>query len=376
MLASVFNSAVFNFAGVVVSVSLLSLAGLSCGKVGAPIPPARLSERTSQLTAVQRGAKILLTWPVPPLVKESSSTSYIERVDIYRLTEERDREPVLDPEDYEESSEIIGFLDRAAIEALAKNFGRLQYEDAVDLGAGAQLANTRLRYAIRYVNKRGQTAAFSNTVALEPSPGIALPPTDLRVTDQAQDAITIAWSQPEANVTGARPASVVGYNIYRRAGKRRQAGEPLNSEPLTEPVYTDTRFQYEADYVYIVRTLSQGADGLIESADSEPLEFTPEDDFPPTVPDPVSIASANGVVSLFWPTSPERDVAGYNIYRGSSADAPESGWTRLNASPHTAVTFRDDRVTIGQRYFYRVTAIDRFDNESDPSSVVSETANP
>ncbi len=319
---------------------------------------------------------MLLSWPVPPLVKESSSTSYIERVDIYRLTEERDAEPVLDAEDYEESAEIIGFLDRATIEALANNFGRLQYEDAVDLAAGARLANTRLRYAIRYANKRGQTAAFSNTVALEPSPGIALPPTGLRVTVEAQDAITIAWNLPEANVTGERPASVVGYNIYRRAAKRRQPGAPLNDEPLTDPVYTDKKFQYEADYIYTVRALSQGADGLIESADSEPLEITPEDDYPPTVPDPVSIASANAVISLFWPSSPERDVAGYNIYRADRADAPESEWTRLNSSPHTAVTFRDDRVTIGQRYFYRVTAIDRFDNESEPSSVVSETANP
>ncbi len=43
--------------------------------------------------------------------------------------------------------------------------------------------------------------------------------------------------------------------------------------------------------------------------------------------------------------------------------------------PITTVTFRDDRVEIGRRYFYRVTAVDRFNNESTPSRTVSETAN-
>jgi len=40
------------------------------------------------------------------------------------------------------------------------------------------------------------------------------------------------------------------------------------------------------------------------------------------------------------------------------------------------VTYRDDRVTIDQVYYYKVSAVDRFNNESKPSRVVSETAHP
>ena len=90
----------------------------------------------------------------------------------------------------------------------------------------------------------------------------------------------------------------------------------------------------------------------------------------------MSLASANGVISLFWPTSSESDVIGYHLYRADAADADEKSWLRLNAQPLTAVTFHDDRVTLGQRYYYKVTAIDVFNNESLASRIVSETANP
>lgn len=354
----------------------MAFACLSCGKVGAPVPPVRLTERTNNLTAVQRGANVLLSWPAPALVKEESDRAYIYRVEIFRVIEQRDEEPILDPDDFEDLSEMIGDLERAEIEDQLESGRQLQFRDALDLRQPADLANTRLRYAIRYVNKRGQTAAYSNSVAVEPVPAIAQAPTAVSLAGQGQDAITITWDPPDSDVTGARPASVIGYNVYRRAAKRDSFNKPVNSEPITETRFTDTNFKYEADYVYVIRALSQGRSGLIESADSPALQVTPKDEFAPAAPEPVSVASANGVISLFWPTSPERDVIGYNVYRADAAAADEKEWVRLNMEPLDPVTFRDDRVTIGQRYFYRVTAIDRFNNESKPSAIVSETANP
>jgi hypothetical protein len=362
-----------NFFILILSIALI---GTACGKVGAPVAPVRLSERTADLTAIQRGASILLSWPPPALVQDESSRFYISRVDIYRLTERRDQEPVLDPDDYEVTAQVIGVMDRATIEAQAKARGLLHFADAVNLTTLTQQANARLRYAVRYVNKRGQAAAFSNTVAVEPAPAIALPPADLSAKADVQDAVTISWSPPAANVDGVTPASVVGYNVYRRAAKRDFGGELLNPEPLAATSFTDTKFQYLVDYVYFVRALSQGASGLVESADSAQLSFTPIDTFAPSAPDPVSVASANGTISLFWPSSSERDVIGYNVYRASSVDTPDKDWIKLNDQPLTTVTFRDDLVVIEQTYFYKVTALDRFNNESGRSRVISETAHP
>lgn len=318
----------------------------------------------------------MLSWPSPSLVKDEQSRFYISRVDIFRLTERRDQEPVLDPDDFEATAELIGFIDRAMIEKQVNALGHIQFTDPVRLTQSKQLANTRLRYAVRYVNKRDQAAAFSNTVAIEPAPGISTPPTSVNAIANAQDVVTVTWLAPGSNVDGITPPAVVGYNVYRRSQKRDFGGDLLNSEPISVTSFTDSRFQYDVDYVYFVRALSQGANGLIESADSDPFLFTPVDRFAPSAPNPVSIASSNGTISLFWPSSAERDVIGYNIYRAGSADAPESAWLKLNDQPITPVTFRDEHVAIDQTYFYRVTAIDRFNNESERSRVVSETVHP
>ena len=319
---------------------------------------------------------MLLTWPAPALVNDSSSKFYIARVDIYRLIERRDQEPVLDPDDYEATAELIGFLDRAMIETEITSYGHLEFPDPIKVSRSKQLANTRLRYAVRYVSKRDQTAAFSNTVAIEPAPGIAMPPTNVTAVADAQDVVTITWVAPNSNVDGVTPAAVVGYNVYRRSQRHNFGGDLLNSEPITSASFTDTKFQYQADYAYFVRALSQGANGLIESADSEPFALTPIDRFAPAAPNPVSIASSNGSISLFWPSSAERDVIGYNVYRAGSSDAPDSAWLKLTEQPVTPVTFRDEQVVLDHTYFYRVTAVDRFNNESDRSRVVSETVHP
>ncbi|HKP85148.1 MAG TPA: hypothetical protein VJZ26_03570 [Blastocatellia bacterium] len=353
-----------------------ALAMCACGKVGAPVPPARITERTSDLSAIQRGGKIVLSWPAPPLGAKESNRSYIERADVYRLEEERDQDPILDPDDYEDLATLVGYLDRATIEAQVKQLGHLEFADVVNLSDPKALANTRLRYAVRYLNKRDQAAAFSNTVAVEPAPGISLPPVGLSAAQPGQDQIALSWNPPQANVDGSAPPAIVGYNVYRRNAKRSVAGDPLNSEPVTEATFVDNKFQYQVDYVYFVRALSQGANGLIESADSEPVALKPVDTFPPSTPEPVTVASANGTVSLFWPSSPERDVTGYNVYRASTDPAADEDWTKLTDQPITAVTFRDERVAIDRIYYYKVTAVDRFNNESKPSRVVSETAHP
>jgi len=99
--------------------------GTSCGKIGPPVPPTRFTERTSELAAQQRGAAVVLTWPAPSLSQKESSRSYIARADIYRLTEQADEDPVLDMDDYLQSAKVVGFLDRASLEAQIKSLGRV-----------------------------------------------------------------------------------------------------------------------------------------------------------------------------------------------------------------------------------------------------------
>ena len=242
----------------------------------------------------------------------------VETAWIYRLEERTDQEPVLDREDYKNSAHKVASLSRQQIQAQLSKGGFLHWSDPLDLRGVSAFSKLRLRYAIMYETSRGQEAPFSNTVAIEPFATVSQPPGSPNVTGTSQDHITLSWSAPDANIDGTKPAAVVGYNIYRRRDADPEP-ELLNREPLGDSGFVDTKFKYEVAYVYTVRALSQGTSGLIESADCPEFKITPKDTFPPSTPDPVSIASANSVISLFWPSSPERDVAGYLVYRTESA---------------------------------------------------------
>jgi hypothetical protein len=58
--------------------------------------------------------------------------------------------------------------------------------------------------------------------------------------------------------------------------------------------------------------------------------------------------------TLTWVASTSANVAGYNVYRGTTSGGP---YTLLNATPTSAVTYGDTTVQAGQTYYYVVKAV-------------------
>ncbi len=356
-----------------VAVGVLS-AG--CGKVGPPLPPlGKTPVRVTQLAATQIGNVVRLTWSAPALDLRQSQDSAIRRADVYRLRQDRDAPPLAFSDDFEAAADIVGFLDYETLKKQLKATDKLTYEDRLDPKQSGLLLNTRFQYAVRYVDARGRPQPFSNLVSIEPVPGIARPPTNVAVTVR-QDAVVLAWTAPEENIDGSKPAQVIGYNVYRAKPGAAHVGRPLNDRLVTDTTYTDANFLYLTPYTYVVRSVSQGPDKAVESSDSQPLEVTPRDTFAPAAPSNVTVASAGGVVSVFWPTNSESDVAGYFVYRADGEADESARFTKLTEKPLTRTSYKDDRVTNGSRYSYRITAVDRYGNESAPSSIVTEIASP
>jgi len=143
--------------------------------------------------------------------------------------------------------------------------------------------------------------------------------------------------------------------------------------------FLDSQVELGAHYVYSVRTVASYDAAQLESSDSNLADITAKDTFPPSVPQglivtlvPAQAATANIAASpayldLSWEISPEHDVAGYNVYRGESADA---NGTRQNPDLLPTPAFRDMNTVPGRVYYYRVTAVDRAGNESAPSAPV------
>jgi pectate lyase len=93
----------------------------------------------------------------------------------------------------------------------------------------------------------------------------------------------------------------------------------------------------------------------------------PVDSTIPAAPSGLWASPGDGSVSLDWDDNTESDLAGYNIYRSTTSG---SGYSKLNGSLLNSSNYVDNDVTNGTTYYYVVTAVDTYPNESPYSSQV------
>lgn len=344
-----------------------------CGKRRPPLPPVeRVQQRTEFLSGAQQGNEVILSWPAPQRNAPDSSVQSIRRIDVYRLAEKPGAPLALTEDEFAARATLVGSVTSEQIQTAGDT---LTYRDALEL-AGQP---TRLRYAIRYVNASGQRAAFSNFLSIEPAARVAQAPTLAADVKIAEDAITLSWQPPAANIDGSTPVNLLGYNVYRTDESQTAPGnQPLNPQPILETEYADKNFQFGNNYRYIVRSVSLGTGGAqVESLNSNPVVVTPKDVFAPAAPERPSIAApepGSARLAIFFAANKETDIAGYNLYRSTDPDLPKQNWTKLNQTLLTRTTFQDDKVESGKTYYYYVTAVDKAGNISPPSEVGSEKA--
>lgn len=359
------------------SVTVVALAAIfalsaGCGKRRPPQPPIeRVPQRTELLSGVQRGNQVILSWPAPLRNAPDESVQSIRRIDVYRLAEPVNAPIGLTEEEFSARATLIGSV---PFEAIQTNEGTINYNDELRL-----TEPVRLRYAVRFVNAAGQRASFSNFLLVEPASTVSLPPALSGEANIDDNSITVSWERPKANIDGSTPPNLLGFNVYRATRSQNEPAQtPLNGPrpvPPTQTQFVDQNFSFGEEYIYVVRAVSLGTGGNpVESLNSNPLSVTPRDVFAPTSPKGVSVAAANNRISIFWAANPERDVAGYNLFRSTNPDLPKDSWTKLNRAVLTRTTFQDDSVQTGVKYFYYLTAVDNVGNVSAPSDVVSETA--
>ena len=339
---------------------LLLLTTFNCGKRKPPLPPTEKVAQRVEITGIQRGNKVLISWTMPAKNTSDKNVLNIKRADIYRIVEPQNAPLTLSEEEFASSSTLIGV--QPITEA---DFGKKRFTYTDELEFSDQ--PIRLRYAIRFVNASGQKAAFSNFLIIEPVAKIADSPKVL-TAELTEQSVRLKWEAPKSNVDNSSPPNILGYNIYRSA-------KLLNSSPVTKLEFSDQSFEFNKEYSYVVRAVSLGNDGdPVESLDSNTVKLSPKDTFPPSAPTALTIAAAPNIISIFFATNPEKDIIGYKIYRSIDANLPKSEWSLLTATPLKTTTFQDKNVESAKTYYYYVTALDGAGNVSQPSDVVSETA--
>jgi predicted phage tail protein len=344
----------------------VALAG--CGKRRPPLPPVeRVQQRTELLSGAQQGNEVILSWPAPQRNAPDSSVQSIRRIDVYRLAEKPGAPLALTEEEFTARSTLVGSVTFEQIQTAGDT---LTYRDVLEL-AGQP---TRLRYALRYVNASGQRAAFSNFLTIEPAARIALAPTLAPDPKLTEDAITLTWQAPAANIDGSTPVNLLGYNVYRMDEAQNEPNQaPINSALVSGTEYADKNFKFGNNYRYVVRSVSLGTGGAqVESLNSNSVPVAARDIFPPAPPERPSVAPDFGRLAIFFAVNKETDIAGYNLYRSTDPNLPKDQWTKLNQSLLTRTTYQDERVESGKTYYYYLTAVDTAGNVSGPSEVGSE----
>ena len=346
-------------------VAILFALGAGCGKRSSPVPPKERVTQIVEITGFQRGNQVILSWQMPARNVGKGSTLNISRADIYRLAEPAGSSLQLSEEDFANRSTLI-----AALPVTDADFGlkTMSYKDTL-LFAGQ---SARLRYAIRFVNASGQKAGFSNSLLIEPTSKIAGNPTSL-VAEATQESVRLTWKAPTTNVDGTSPVSLLGFYVYRSLSEK-EPGKLLNKSPVTATSYDDEFFEFGKEYFYFVRAVSVGTQAEpVESAESNIVRFKPIDTFAPSAPSAITVAASPTRISIFFAVNPEKDIAGYSIYRSTDKDLDKAKWQLLNPELLKTNTFQDNRIESGKTYYYYLTATDKYGNVSDSSDVASET---
>ena len=353
---------------------LMSMLLAGCAAPGDPSPRHPVvPEKITDLTARQYGNAMDLTFTLP--------------------THAVDREALVEPptiEIYRAALAPGGFPDRKTNWRLAYTIpservdsylagGRIDFHDLLSTDDFAGAAGLSLAYRIRTRAVKSRASEDSNIVRvnLYPPPD---EPRDVRVS-VTEPALIVTWADGTVP-SGATPR---GYRVYRaeiEAGEtsapqdaaKAKLGAPLALEgPSTTNEFRDSHFEFGTAYLYTVRTVAQFGADLVESADSSPVAVTPRDTFPPAAPTGLEVSvipvtnETPAYVELSWAISPEGDLGGYFVYRSSLEDTQGE---RISTEILPTPTFRDNSVMPGNRYYYRVSAVDRSGNESPTSSAV------
>jgi fibronectin type 3 domain-containing protein len=290
----------------------LAMVGTGCGYIGDVRPPLlEIPARITDLRAAEYGGKISLEFTLPMLTTEGVALKNVRAIEL-EVNDGSAHTVQIPPKD-------AGFV-------------------AFDTPAAAYVGK-RLMLAVRVVGSKGKTSDPSNVVALDVNPPLVTP--NSIATANSPKGVRLTWS-------GSAPH----YRVYRA----QNGGMPARLGESDTPTYEDVTVAIGTAYRYFV----QAIDGdQHQSEVSTAVSFTPQDVFPPAVPEGLAGVPGVGAIELVWQRNTEDDFAGYNIYQ-SMAGGPFQKIGDLVDAP----AFSDHDIEMGKSYRYAISALDRTGNES------------
>jgi hypothetical protein len=300
---------------------LLFLAG--CGYVGPVLPPSpEIPSTITDLSVVERGDKILITFTAPPRTTDGVAITHFAAIDLRVNTAKIYAVDLPPPSDRDDPQPKP-----------------IAYSIPV-----ADFTGQRISVSVQTAMKKtGHFSAWSNTGVLDVVQPLGQPVVH---AEGSATGIVLNW-----------PASDDAQYRIQRQGVADKL--PVDLATVNENHYVDVSAQYDTDYRYTVTAQK----GSAESLASEPLTFSAKDIYPPAVPTGLTVLAGPDGIDLAWQRNAEPDLQGYYIYR-SADNGPYIRQGGLINLP----TFIDHITEHGKTYSYKISAADKRANESAQSS--------
>jgi len=266
----------------------------------------------------------------------------------------------------EQKSNLAGYLvERAflydgpyeALSAQALAPATAQYEDNTVQGG------TTYYYRVRAVSSRGDLGEPSSASAAQAkNPGVP-PKVEGLTADSGQTRIRLTW-KPVA-------VPVAGYFVERREVTGTANAERwvrLNAGVTPEPLYDDP-LGLASDITMEYQIVAVAFDNA-EGSPSNSVQVVIADR---SIPEPPSITASNGADGKsqfdFLPASPTERSAQFLVLR--SGREGDLGVVIGDPLPGNARHFTDQYVRPGERYWYRLVAVGKNGNRSDPTRPIA-----
>jgi hypothetical protein len=355
-------------AALIAATYLLLSAG--CARIADPQPPRILVPKSAvDLTCRQLARSIVLSVSMPDLNTDGSRIPTLQRVDIFRVME-----PVIEEEIAAPISEKQFLAQAVRIQSIPEaefpdhlNDKTFIVRDEPHNTPESTFYTSLFRYAVAFVNNKGQAAGLSNQVTIRPI-RVAAPPQGIS-GEVTEHAVRLKWTPPPA-LEGTERSAIEGYNIYRSEQPDLFPSSPINALPVKNPEFEDEKFQYNKTYYYAVSTIGSLQNPSAESLRSSAIQIETRDVFPPAPPKDFNALFEKGVVLLLWAPSSSSDVVGYRIIRQEKGEEKPQ---RLQQDLIPSLSYRDAAVESGKLYEYSIQAIDSSGNASSDARVEVQT---
>jgi len=355
------------FSLVIASFVLLFLP--SCGKKGPLEPPlVRIPQKVEIFNILQRGDKIMLEWTNPSAYLDGSPLQGIREIEIWLVEEEKSESEEakgVTLEEFEKKARLLASLKKDQFPEYQKRKDKIPLEFLFPYKlTGEDIGTKNLTFALRIKDERKRKSEFSNLLSIKPQT-FPLPPSHIQAR-LFEDRIEISWKSPEESREFSTP-QLSGYNLYRFEGE--ELPRLLNSALIKGEKYEDKDFLFGRTYRYFLRAVASETLPFLESGDSEIVEVVTKDIFAPSPPLGLTAIAGPSFITLSWAENKEKDLAGYRVWRKEEG---QDEFSFLTEQPFSENTYTDRTVEKKRRYYYAITAQDRFGNESEKSEIVSE----